>query len=844
MPPTAWAGNRKILVIGDYPDYVEEDHGYVFCGTAGNLLDRTLRDLGASIKQCYLTNLYPHRVNHKSQIRPDALARGTSGVLSAFKSYAPNIVLLLGEMALQSFKAGADIEGWRGSLFLQADGPFAGAKCLATFHPRDVLAAYETFPLFQFDVRRVVEEGTSNTLVVPSRELYTNLGTGELIRLMNEWPSGQRCSIDIEGGLPEDCVNSAVKADSKRRKYIGWRCVSIAGRTTRAFTITWSRFNEADRCAVMRSFARLMRRSDVPKVLQNSLYDNFVLSYGYAIPITPVIEDTMLKGWEIYCELPKGLATQASIWTREPHWKDDDMYQSDGEGLAQGCAKDSAVTLEICEAQDGALNPLARAHYRANMDLLNPVLFMELRGMAYDRESVARQRSEIQTEFDSLGNELCESAGTELRGPKGSLSSKRLAEHLYVKAHYPPQYKKEHGRKTNKFTTDVEALLTLSKRLPGDKFLAGILRHRHLEGFLETLSIHPDHDGRVRCGYNVVGTETGRLTCYTSPTGAGANLTTITKKLRKNYVADPGYDFFQCDLSGADGWTVAAHCAALGDPTMFNDYVAGLKPAKIIALLYAFGPEVNRLDTESLLFWSSDRVFRLVSDSVGSWVYDGSKVVQHGTNYGMGIPTMQSNLLKQSFKKSGKPVYLEHAAGALLQRLYLQRYHGVPVWHRWAESELVNRGSLTSASGHTREFFGRKFGTALRDTVKQFLADEPQQNTTWATNLAMLNLWKDPANRVQSFLGRVITTCDGGQHLVPVEAMPQLSRLGPGSLLIEPLHQVHDALCGQWPQFLRDWARKKVKSYFNNTLTIAKTNLVIPFEGAYGPSWGDQPHQL
>ena len=169
MPPTAWAGNRKILVIGDYPDYVEEDHGYVFCGTAGNLLDRTLRDLGASIKQCYLTNLYPHRVNHKSQIRPDALARGTSGVLSAFKSYAPNILLLLGEMALQSFKAGADIKGWRGSLFLQADGPFAGAKCLATFHPRDVLAAYETFPLFQFDVRRVVEEGTNNTLVVPSR---------------------------------------------------------------------------------------------------------------------------------------------------------------------------------------------------------------------------------------------------------------------------------------------------------------------------------------------------------------------------------------------------------------------------------------------------------------------------------------------------------------------------------------------------------------------------------------------------------------------------------------------------------------------------------------------------
>ena len=619
--------------------------------------------------------------------------------------------------------------------------------------------------------------------------------------------------------------------------------MSLAGRTTRAFTITWNRLSDAEKPHVLRAFARLMSNKAVPKVLQNSLYDNFVLSYGYGIPITPVIEDTMLKGWEIYCELPKGLATQASIYTREPHWKDDDMYQSDGDGLAHGCGLDSAVTLEICEAQDSILKGSALAHYRTNVDLLNPLLFMELRGIRYDQINVTKQLNEIKTEINALGEELNRHAGSELRGEKGSLGAQRLAKCLYTVKGYPPQYKKEGGRRTDKLTTDTEALLTLRKKLPSDAFLSGILHHRHLEGLIETLNIQPDGDGRVRCGYNAVGTETGRLTCYTSPTGAGANLTTITKKLRHNYVADPHYDFFQCDLAGADGWTVAAHTHRLGDPTMLNDYYAGLKPAKIIAMLYGFGSEVNQLDTESLLFWSQDHVFKLISNEVGKWVYDGSKVVQHGTNYGMGIPTMQSNLLKQSFKKSGKPVYMEHAAGSLLQRLYLQRYTGVPIWHRWAESELTSRGELTSASGHTRVFFGRRFGSALRDTVKEYLADEPQQNTTWATNLAMLKLWNDPDNRIAKVEPYGLYTASG--TWLPFNGWSgDRSRFVLDSLVIEPLHQVHDALCGQWPTCWRDWARGKVKKYFDNPLVIAGTTLTIPFDGAYGPSWGEQPNQL
>ena len=152
-------------------------------------------------------------------------------------------------------------------------------------------------------------------------------------------PSGRRCSVDIEGTL-----------------HNGWPCVSICGDPTRSICIVWSRFSETEHARVLQSFSRLMFRANVPKVLQNQLYDNFVLSYGLGIPIRGVAEDTLIKGWSIYAELGRSLATQASVWTRQPHWKDDSMYGDVGEGLYRGCAMDSAVTLEICAAQDAALH--------------------------------------------------------------------------------------------------------------------------------------------------------------------------------------------------------------------------------------------------------------------------------------------------------------------------------------------------------------------------------------------------------------------------------------------------------------------------------------------------------
>jgi DNA polymerase I-like protein with 3'-5' exonuclease and polymerase domains len=397
-------------------------------------------------------------------------------------------------------------------------------------------------------------------------------------------------------------------------------------------------------------------------------------------------------------------------------------------------------------------------------------------------------------------------------GAKGSISATKLKKVLYTQKGYPEMYK---GRGPGKkVTTDVDALLKLKKKFPHDPFLSDVLLHRRLESLAETLEIETDPDGRVRCGYNLVGTETGRLTCYTSPTGSGANLQTITKKLRKLYLADDDHWMFQCDLSGADGWTVAAHCLHHGDSTMWDDYIFGLKPARIVALMYEHGHEITKCSRQEL----SDRCKAVDDDG---WLYFACKRIQHATNYGVQEATVSNQIMVDSYKVTGSAVYVDAKTCAALQRLYFIRYAGLYQWHQWAKREVFEGRNLTSASGHTRTFFGRRKSfdpkarqvSADHETWKEFLAHEPQANTTYVTNLALHRMWTDPENRVQ--------------------------REGRTRLRVEPLHQVHDALIGQFAKSDRDWSIENIRRWFNNPIQIAGTTVIIPQEGKYGRSWGE-----
>lgn len=848
------APHCSIAVILPHPEPVDHETGLLLSGAAGNMLLRALRTLGVDVGECYFDFL-----STNAALAPKIRAvKGRATVTPSFERddivrdnllrYVPNIVLLVGDAAVSWwFGTTAKAEHWRGSLVNgPVNGLFASQPALVIEHPSQIFMDWGgRFPLFRYDMQKLGLRWRSRDWTQPAHNFNLYVTPGDSERLLAEITNIETpVAMDIEGYVT------------------GMSCVSFARDSRTAFIVPLSSFDAAGKRRALRAIARFLA-SSTPKILQNSLYDNFVLSFSYRMPIRNVIWDTMLGGWELDPELPKGLATQTSIYTMWPYYKHLRLEPSSRE-YWRYCCLDSAITYEIYEYQRAHLSGSSLAHFQFNMELLAPLLYMELRGIVYDRSAATEIARDAGAEMTTHEHAMlkCLRATWRQHGARGPepvmfnpASPTQLADVLYKRLGYPPQHPKE-GREYDRtrVTTNVDALLNLRVLYGGEQhaILDHLLAWRKLSRFMQAAKIMSDGDGRARCAYNVVGTETGRLACYESPTHSGANLTTITKKLRRLYRADDEHWFFQCDLSGADGWTVAAHCAALGDDTMLNDYYAKRKPAKIIALMYLIqnsvapalsrlGPDVTKLAADTKLHealislivahgatlarWSHDVLDRaldhVTEEGPWGWLYFTAKVVQHGTNYGLGKDKMAGQILRTSYKNKGTPVVVSPFDCLALQHLYLARYPGVRRWQEAVKRAVQTVGKLPCASGHIRTFNGR---STDHSTVAAAWSHEPQANTTYATNTALLRLWHDEENRVMKRVART------SSYRFENTGRP---------FRIEPLHHVHDALCGQFRRDDVEWAVERIPRYFDNPIVVAGHRFVIPFEGAYGPSWGE-----
>lgn len=886
-----WQSPLRIALIGEAPGADEDKVGQPFMGASGRFLAALLSRAGVSREACYLGNVSqykPFGYDFTFDWTGDEVQEGLYQLKIDMEKFKPNVVVLMGNIALKAAKDHATplakkftfpASKWRGSLFMPTDGPFAGIKCLATYHPAYCLRDYDSVPMLQFDLRKAVREAASPLLRLPTRQFNITATPEHQVQLLRELRIRKvSVAIDIEGGI--DTMSCVSFADSPETAFI----IPIYTKSGDVLITP----------EVWRELALTLEDPNVPKILQNSLYDRFVLHYSYGIRVRGVLHDTMLKHWELYSELEKSLGVQCSIYTDEPYYKGD-RKSTDDKQFFDYCCRDSAVTLEISNKLESMVSGVSLAHYQLNMALLNPILYMELRGIKYDVSGAQRRRDTLRDglhaaqaklnaltgfgfKFTSLATikshanqifytkkgdrvrkEYIEAAArfTQLlRSSSPSLatigeiedlcevslnvgSSKQFQAYLYETLKLPVQMSQVRGE-TPHPTSDYEALLKLSRWCQQNKHDHGFtvcqaaIEIRALQTRQQMLAISADRDGRIRCGYNLVGTNTGRITCYESPTGSGYNLQTIPNYTvikdapggvlgdRDLFLADEGYWIFQCDLAGADGWTVAAYCAMLGDSTMLDDYKGGIKPYARLALLIAGKTEhaemTDRVELKAFLkTYKLGDIQKLIA-----------KRVQHGGAYLEGGLTISRNVLKDSEGKH----YITPTEGDRLKEWYLNRYWGIRKWHDFIQRQLRNKPILTAASGQVRQFFGRP-----DDVMTKAVAFEPQANTTYATNLAAYKLWSDNDNKTR--MEQQIP-----QRTVSNQALSSgvLGALQDCKsvihLRIEPLHQVHDALVGQFRKQDTQWAVSKIKSYFANPLVIAGQQITIPFEGTYGSYWG------
>lgn len=849
----------RIAVIGEAPGKDEVAALEPFVGQSGKLLMSILSKKGVIRDGIFIGNICLHRPPNndisKFDFKGPEIQGGLEQLEKDLKEFNPHICILLGKTALYAAKGTYAISDWRGSFFVSDRGPFLGRKCLATYHPAYCLRQYEAVPLLMFDVQKAVAESFSPDLVLPNRNLEINLTCDEILsRLLQISLTKPKIALDIEGGL-----NS-------------WSCISIATSPTQCFIIPWtnkagySYWSVDDECSILLQLSAILADPSIPKVLQNSLYDRFILQYGYDIIIRGVVDDTMLKSWEKYCELDKNLGFLCSIYTKEPFYKSD-IDSDDMETFWRYCCRDSATTLEISNYLDSALDPGQRSHYTRNIELLNVLLYCEIEGMKYDHEKAKERKEEcdrhifsLQYQLDSIANITVPTTLSEVqailcfrRDPsrpksgneesydkavkafmgelseadKGFLStvcktsmnvrSPIFKKYLYETLKLPVQYKKNKDGELRP-TTDYEALLKLTKKSnhPSLSTAININIHRTRS---QMLSILPANDGRMHCSYNLVGTETARISSSRSMIfgkdgnkvrRVGTNMQTVSddwdiddedlalmsEGLRSLYLADDDCDLAECDLKGSDGWTIGAYMAMLGDPTMLDDLKYGLKPAQKVAYVIRHG-------VKDMMRPREEQKELLKEIRKEDWDYFCSKGLIWGACYLMGPRKAADQILKESW---GKVVLTESEAKQFQAAVF--SIYNVKVWHRWMERELARtKQVLIAPNGFRRKFFGR-----YNEILGQALAHMPQVITTAATKAAMYRCWTDPENRIE----------------------------GTNLLKVRPSHTVHDSFVCQWKKVYRDWAINKLRQWFDNSIIVAGQTITIPFDGSFGKSWGEK----
>lgn len=831
---------HRLAIILEGPSAEDTSENKHLHSSSGRLLAAVLSNLGLPIGQLFIGYVSPRKstpIYHVSENSP-GVAETTEQLFRDLHQYRPNCCLLLGDLVSKIFGAEHPPYTQRGTIFVS---PVCKLKCISTFEPGFVMRAYDWFAPWKFDVNRAKEQSLFPEHRPPIRRIESMPTFSRLVELMEEViRTKPPIALDLEG----------------HPNQVGVTCYSIATNPNHIFIVPFRNMDNTplwtldQEITLWKLTDQILSDPLIPKTCQNAMYELFVFAWRHGILIQGVNEDTMFKMWELYSELPKGLDFISSFFTEEPYYKSDrtvpelDIHHT-------YCCKDSAVTLESSEKMDVQLakNQPSLDHYKFNISLLRPYLYMQLRGCKLDLELINRKRSECWARIQAQQDIVNQMTGRVFNVKSAPQKSKYLYEELGL----PPQYEYKAGKK--EITTNFGALATLYTKteLPVVLEIAKLVRLRTRFSDLNKLS--PFSDGRIRSSYNPVGTETGRLSSSETWVEAlfplpkiefktrsvnkqkvyemqlvetqklinlGTNLQNVTKDLRDCFIPDSSdFSFFQYDLSGADAWTVAADCAALGNDRMLVHLQNKIKPSMVIVLLTEYGQEVYKWSLEKLKEIHDATLKSIKSTPRLVKTYTCAKSCQHGTNYGMQPPLMASLQLERSVAgwvdnfnagitdpidfKAIHPHVMES-----YQKLYIN-YYGLQLRNEYIRKQLTNFGYLDAACGTRRRFLGIRNRAHIDDaTLRIAASNEPQANTTYCTNAALRNMYYDPENRTAR-----------------------------GFLRCEPLLMVHDSLAGQAHFTQVSWATDKMKEWFHIPLTIHGIELTIPVEGGWGTSWKD-----
>jgi DNA polymerase len=101
--------NAKIFFIGEGPGFYEDQTGRPFVGRAGQLLEKTLSQIGLSRSEVFIGNVVKHRPPENRDPMPSEIAACAQWLDQQLSIIRPKIVVTLGRFSLAKFLPGAKI---------------------------------------------------------------------------------------------------------------------------------------------------------------------------------------------------------------------------------------------------------------------------------------------------------------------------------------------------------------------------------------------------------------------------------------------------------------------------------------------------------------------------------------------------------------------------------------------------------------------------------------------------------------------------------------------------------------------------------------------------------------
>jgi DNA polymerase I-like protein with 3'-5' exonuclease and polymerase domains/uracil-DNA glycosylase len=701
----------RIMIVGEAPGEQEERAGTPFVGQSGQELDRMLQEAGIMRSTCFVTNVVRVRppgndigvffaqrksditlqhVNFNGKHCLPVVMAGIELLKREIEMCRPNVIIALGNTALWALTGNWGITSWRGSE-LACNLPLAldyQPKVVPTYHPALVRRQWTWRQTAVHDLRRARRESQDRTIFQRDYDFLIRPDFTQTINVLDALlAEAEKGALYLSGDMETRAGHIA--------------CLGIAWNQKSAISIPFMCVERAEGYWTLEEETEILFRL-IPLARkakwfgQNFIYDQqYSVRHWFGLQFN-LVHDTMLAHHSMFANSQKGLDYLSSMYCEHHvYWKDDgknwDPKKHDEEQYWGYNCEDSVRTFEVALGEQAAVRALTPAWPKLpevsafQQKLFWPVLKTMIRGVRCDHAKRGELALTLQDEIAKREQWFIDLLGQ----PVNPRSPKQMQELFYGEFGQKPIF----NRKTGTITCDDEALSKIASREPLLRPLVRhILEHRSLGVFLSTfVNAALDVDGRIRCSYNIAGTETYRFNSSENAFGSGLNLQNIPvggddgdgldlPNIRTLFIPDPGYTFFDIDLNSADLRIVTWESDCKGMKELLR---AGLSPYVEAAKEYYRDPTITKKHPR----------------------YRDFKSLCHGTNY-LGTS-------KGLAERIGLGVHEVD----VVQKWYFGKFPEIKRWQEDFKDQVAKRRWIENPFGYRCYIFDRIEGTVFNQAI-------------------------------------------------------------------------------------------------------------------------------